>query len=56
MRHENIVTTSDIYGDLGLDAKRRIQQRLVAFVKQQASNETSKHTSTRQRVLPVSIQ
>jgi len=28
LRHENIATTSDIYGDLGLEAKRRIQQRL----------------------------
>ena len=56
MRHENIVTTSDIYGDLGLDAKRRIQQRLVQFLKQQAFNETSKPTSARQQTLPVSIQ
>src|SRR5262249_41414778 len=35
LRHENIATTSDIYGDLGLEAKRRIQQRLVNFVKEQ---------------------
>ena len=25
LRHENIVTTSDVYGDLGMDAKRRIR-------------------------------
>jgi len=35
LRHENIATTSDVYGDLGLEAKRRIQQKLVNFVKQQ---------------------
>ena len=42
LRHENIVTTSDVYGDLGLHAKRRIQQRLVEFVRRQAENEASK--------------
>jgi integrase len=26
LRHENIATTSDIYGDLGLEAKRRISK------------------------------
>src|ERR1700721_4506089 len=26
LRHEKIATTSEIYGDLGLEAKRRIQQ------------------------------
>jgi len=36
LRHEDIATTSNVYGDLGMDAKRRIQQRLVAFVTQQA--------------------
>lgn len=35
LRHQNIATTSDIYGDLGLEAKRRIQQRLINFVKEQ---------------------
>lgn len=35
LRHENIATTSEIYGDLGLEAKRRIQQRLINFVKEQ---------------------
>ena len=43
LRHENIVTTSDVYGDLGMDAKRRIQKRLVAFVTQQAKDEGAKH-------------
>jgi len=36
LRHENIATTSNVYGDLGMEAKRRIQQRLVEFVKKQA--------------------
>ena len=35
LRHEKIATTSEIYGHLGLEAKRRIQQRLINFVKQQ---------------------
>jgi hypothetical protein len=35
LRHENIATSSEIYGNLGLEAKRRVQQRLVNFVKQQ---------------------
>jgi integrase len=37
LRHENIATTSEVYGDLGMEAKRRIQQQLVNFVKQQAT-------------------
>ena len=36
LRHEDIATTSNVYGDLGMDAKRRIQRRLVAFVNEQA--------------------
>jgi integrase len=35
LRHEKIATTSEIYGDLDLEAKRRIQQRLINFVKEQ---------------------
>jgi integrase len=35
LRHENIATTSEIYGDLRLEVKRRIQQRLINFVKEQ---------------------
>ena len=45
LRHENIATTSDIYGDLGLEAKRRIQQRLINFVKEQGS----RHYSVKER-------
>jgi integrase len=56
LRHENIVTTSNVYCKLGLDAKRRIQHRLVEFVKQQAVDEASKHTSTWQQTPPVTIQ
>ena len=37
LRHENLATTSEVYGDLGMEAKRRIQQQLVNFVKQQAT-------------------
>jgi integrase len=37
LRHENLATTSEVYGDLGTEAKRRIQQQLVNFVKQQAT-------------------
>jgi DNA-binding MarR family transcriptional regulator len=41
LRHENIATTSNVYGDIGMEAKRRIQKRLVRFVKEQAeSRET----------------
>ena len=37
LRHEDIATTSNIYGDLGMDAKRRNPtEALVAFVNQQA--------------------
>ena len=36
LRHEDIATTSNVYGDLGMDAKSRIQQRLVDFVSEQA--------------------
>ena len=37
LRHENLATTSEVYGDLRMEAKRRIQQQLVNFVKQQAT-------------------
>jgi len=39
LRHEDIATTSNVYGDLGMDAKRRIQQRLVDFVRKEAERE-----------------
>jgi integrase len=39
LRHEDIATTSNVYGNLGMDAKRRIQQRLVKFVRKEAERE-----------------
>lgn len=39
LRHENVATTSELYGQLELDAKRKIQQRLVQFVQQRAAAE-----------------
>jgi hypothetical protein len=39
LRHENIATTSNVYGDIGMLAKRRIQERLADFVKRQAEDE-----------------
>jgi integrase len=36
LRHENILTTSNIYGDVELEAKREMQRRLVRFVSEQA--------------------
>jgi integrase len=47
LRHEDIATTSNVYGDLGMDAKRRIQQRLVEFVKQQAEAQISAEEAAR---------
>ena len=57
LRHEDIATTSNVYGDLGMDAKRRIQQRLVAFVNEQAKKaaEPSRIQKTWAR-MPESIQ
>lgn len=55
LRHEDIATTSNVYGDLGMDAKRRIQHRLVEFVKQQAADESAKRTVW-QQAPPVTIQ
>jgi integrase len=57
LRHEDIATTSNVYGDLGMDAKRRIQQRLVAFVNEQtkAAEDASRIQKTWART-PVSIQ
>jgi integrase len=54
LRHENIATTSNVYGDIGMEVKRRIQQRLVRFVKEQAESG-----ETRRQVLkgtPASLQ
>jgi len=39
LRHENISTTSQIYGELEVEAKRRIQNRLVSFVTHEAQME-----------------
>jgi integrase len=39
LRHEDLATTSEVCGDLGMPAKRRIQQQLVDFVKKQATDE-----------------
>lgn len=47
LRHEDIATTSNVYGDLGMDAKRRIQQRLVEFVKQQAEAQVDPEEAAR---------
>lgn len=57
LRHEDIATTSNVYGDLGMDAKRRIQQRLVAFVNEQAkaAEEASRIEAAWKRE-PVTIQ
>lgn len=55
LRHENIATTSNVYGDIGLVAKRRIQQRLVEFVKQQAATESAERDALWQQT-PVTIQ
>jgi hypothetical protein len=56
LRHENIVTTSDVYGDLRMDAKRRIQQRLVEFVRRQAKDEASQREVTCPQETPATIQ
>jgi hypothetical protein len=37
LRREHIATTSDVYGELGLEAKRRMQARLVSLVKREAA-------------------
>jgi hypothetical protein len=39
LRHENIATTSQIYGAPQIEAKRELQRRSVEFVKQQAELE-----------------
>jgi DNA-binding transcriptional MerR regulator len=39
LRHENIATTSQVYGAPQIEAKRELQRRLVEFVKQQAERE-----------------
>jgi hypothetical protein len=44
-----------VYGDIGLVAKRRIQERLVEFVKQQAETESAQREALWQQT-PVTIQ
>jgi integrase len=44
LRHENLATTSQVYGTPRLPAKRELQRRLVEYVKQQASAEGWKPT------------
>jgi integrase len=39
LRHENIATTSQVYGAPQLEAKRELQRRLVDFVKRSAEQE-----------------
>ena len=39
LRHENIATTSQVYGAPQMEAKRELQRRLVNFVKQRAEQE-----------------
>jgi integrase len=39
LRHENLATTSQVYGTPQLPAKRELQRRLVEYVKQQATAE-----------------
>ena len=56
LRHEDIATTSNVYGDLGMKAKRRIQQRMVEFVRRQASEEASKPEAAWQENPPITIQ
>lgn len=55
LRHEDIATTSNVYGSLSMGAKRRIQQRLVNFVKRQAESEAAQG-ETMQQLAPVTIQ
>ena len=55
LRHEDIATTSNVYGDLSMGAKRRIQQRVVNFVKRQAEGEATQ-SEAMQPQAPVTIQ
>lgn len=56
LRHEDIATTSNVKRTLGMDAKRRIQQRLVECVKRQAAEETSKSEAAWRQNGPVTLQ
>jgi integrase len=52
LRHEDIATTSNVYGDLGMEAKRRIQQQLVAFVQRRAFSELTQHPTNQKQTAP----
>ena len=39
LRHENIATTSQIYGGMEIEAKRKIQDRLIRFVRWEAEGD-----------------
>lgn len=56
LRHEDIATTSNVYGDLGMEAKRRIQQRMIEFVRRQASDDAVKTEQNARQDAPVAIQ
>jgi hypothetical protein len=42
LRHEDLSTTSELYGGLSLEAKRQASERLVEFVKEAAQAESTK--------------
>jgi integrase len=44
-RHQNLATTSDLYGGLSLGAKRNAQARLVEFVHQEAKKTSNARAS-----------
>src|SRR5439155_22361058 len=52
LRHEDIATTSNVYGDLGMEAKRRIQQKLVAFVREQRIHNSSQAANRARKTGP----
>ncbi len=56
LRHEDIATTSNVYGDVRMDAKRRIQQRLVDFVRDQASTEEAARRESTWKQAPATLQ
>ena len=39
LRHENVATTSKIYGSMLLEEKRAIQQQMVRYINQKAKSE-----------------
>lgn len=55
LRYENIATTFNVYGDTGMLDKRRIQERLVNFVKRQAEDESAQREALWEQT-PATIQ